>query len=176
MLVAALLWYNRFRKDLENEEFVFNPYDACVANRTINGRQHTIRFHVDDLMSSHVDPQVNDQFQDWMNAKYGNFGAVTCKRGKVHDYLGMTFDSLNPEKVKVDMKDYMAGMVDNFSMKFTAKDIVHDAASGELWAEGDATELDQKRREEFHTMVAKGLFACKQARPDIHLMISHLCT
>jgi hypothetical protein len=74
------------------------------------------------------------------------------------------------------MKDYMAGMVDNFSMKFTAKDIVHDAASGELWAEGDATELDQKQREEFHTMVAKGLFACKRTRPDIHLMISHLCT
>ena len=62
ILVAAILWYQKFRKDLEGIGFVFNPYDPCVANRTINGKQQTIRFHVDDLMSSHVDSSVNDAF------------------------------------------------------------------------------------------------------------------
>ena len=33
MLVAALLWYKQFRKDLESQDFTFNPYDTCVANR-----------------------------------------------------------------------------------------------------------------------------------------------
>ena len=28
----------------------------------------------------------------------------------------------------------------------------------------------------FHTIVAKGLFACKRARPDIHMAIAFLCT
>jgi hypothetical protein len=28
----------------------------------------------------------------------------------------------------------------------------------------------------FHTFVAKGLFACKRARPDIHTTIAFLCT
>ena len=32
MLQAALLWYKKFRKDLEEHGFKFNPYDPCVAN------------------------------------------------------------------------------------------------------------------------------------------------
>ena len=62
MLEAALLWYNEFRKDLEEEGFEFNPYNPCVANKTVKNKQFTIRFHVDDIMSSHVDPTVNTDF------------------------------------------------------------------------------------------------------------------
>ena len=29
MLVSALLWYKKFKKDLESIGFIFNPYDAC---------------------------------------------------------------------------------------------------------------------------------------------------
>ena len=60
MLVAAMLWYKRFKRDLEKEGFEFNPYDPCVATRIMEGEQHTIRFHVDNLMSSHCNPRVND--------------------------------------------------------------------------------------------------------------------
>ena len=59
MLVAALLWYKKFRGDLKKEGFEFNPYDPCVCNCLVNGKQHTVRFHVDDLMSSHKDKRVN---------------------------------------------------------------------------------------------------------------------
>jgi hypothetical protein len=39
--------------------FVVNPYDWCVTNKTINGKQCTILiWHVDDLKVSHVDPDV----------------------------------------------------------------------------------------------------------------------
>ena len=41
MLVAALLWYKKFCADLESIGFKFNPYDPCVANRIVNGKQHT---------------------------------------------------------------------------------------------------------------------------------------
>ena len=37
MLQAALLWYQKFRNDLESEGYTFNPYDSCVANKNING-------------------------------------------------------------------------------------------------------------------------------------------
>ena len=47
---------------LEKEGFEFNPYDPCVGNRTKNGSQHTIQFHVDDVMLSHINPKVNDDF------------------------------------------------------------------------------------------------------------------
>ena len=42
MLRAALLFYKRLRSDLENLGFEVNPYDPCVANKTVNGSQMTI--------------------------------------------------------------------------------------------------------------------------------------
>ena len=47
MLESSMLFYQKFRGDLESIGFKFNSYDPCVANRTIVGRQHTVRFHVD---------------------------------------------------------------------------------------------------------------------------------
>ena len=51
MLKAALLWYKKFCSELEAEGYVFNPYDPCVANKMINGKQKTICWYVDDLIS-----------------------------------------------------------------------------------------------------------------------------
>jgi hypothetical protein len=34
----------------------------------------------------------NDQFEKWLNSKYGIHGKVTAACGKVHDYLGMELD------------------------------------------------------------------------------------
>ncbi|MGC9193778.1 MAG: hypothetical protein ACP5FQ_07825 [Thermoplasmata archaeon] len=76
MLVAALLWYKKFRSDLEQQGFGFNPYDPCVANKVVNNKQHTVRFHVDDLMSSHVDTKINDKFEILFNKMYGVHGKV----------------------------------------------------------------------------------------------------
>jgi hypothetical protein len=92
MLKAALLWYKTFRKDLEDIGFIFNPYDPCVANKKVQGSQQTILFHVDDLKSSHKMKSVNDQFEKWLNKKYGKHRKVTAACGKVHDYLGMELD------------------------------------------------------------------------------------
>ena len=60
--MASLFWYKKFRKGLESVGFEFNAYDPCVANRIVDGKQHTVRFHVDDILSSHVDRNVNDEF------------------------------------------------------------------------------------------------------------------
>ena len=65
-LEAALLFYKKLQKDLEKDGYKVNPYDPCVANKIINGKQHTIMWHVDDLMASHVDPKVNDNFIKWV--------------------------------------------------------------------------------------------------------------
>jgi hypothetical protein len=176
MLIAALMWYKQFRGDLEKEGFKFNSYDPCVANKMVNKKQHTVRFHVDDLMSSHEDTKVNDEFLKWLNKMYGKVGEVKATRGKVHDYLGMNFDFSEKGKVKIDMINYMKAMVNDFSIKFGEKDTAPTPATDDLFAEGNGPKLDKKRAEEFHTFVAKGLFACKRARPDIHTAISALCT
>ena len=89
-----------------------------MGNKIVNGKQQTVRFHVDDLMSSHVDSKINDKFHQWLNKKYGKFGEVKVTRGKIHDYLGMRFDFLEPGKVKVDMIDYVKEMLGDFSESF----------------------------------------------------------
>ena len=49
-------------------------------------------------------------------------------------------------------------------------------AAGNLFDVGTGKELDTKQREMFHTFVAKGLFLCKRARPDIQMAISVLAS
>ena len=176
MLVAALLWYRKFRSDLEGIGFIFNPYDPCVANRMINGKQQTIRFHVDDLDSSHMQSKVNDKFLKWLNEMYGSYGEVKATRGLKHEYLGMTFDYSLPGKVIADMSDYVKTMIGDFSIHFNSTDTAPTPALEDLFAEGQGVKLNKEHAHEFHTFVAKGLFACKRARPDIHTAITALCT
>ena len=53
MLIASLLYYRKFVEDVKKIGFKLNPYDPCTANRSVNGSQHTIVWHVDDIKSSH---------------------------------------------------------------------------------------------------------------------------
>ena len=176
MLIAALLWYKKFRADLESIGFKFNPYDPCVANRSIMGNQHTVRFHVDDLKSSHKNKKVNNKFHTWLNKMCGKHGQVKATCGKVRDCLGMTFDWSEPGKVKVDMIDYMEAMVEDFPIKLGADDVAPTPAAERLFDAGSSAKLDKQMAQDLHTFVAKGLFACKRARPDIHTAISALTT
>jgi hypothetical protein len=113
MLVEAQVWYRQLKSHLEDTGFKFNPYDTCIANRKVNGSTHTIKFHVDDIMSSHRDPNVNDNFLSWLNNKHGIHGEVKATRGKKHDYLGMTF-IFGDDGLIVDMKDYTTTMLTDF--------------------------------------------------------------
>ena len=176
MLVASLLWYEKFRKDLESIDFVFNLYDPCVANLMVKGKQHTVRFHVDDIMSSHVDSRVNDKFLEWLNRNYGNLKRVSGTRGRIHEYLGMTIDFLTKGKVKFKMIDYVKKMLDEFPMNFKSSDMALSPASNTLFEVRNSKLLDKQAAETYHTFVAKGLFLCKRARPDIQPTIAVFAT
>ena len=113
MLVASLLYYKRFLDDITKIGFERHPYDPCVANRMINNKQHTITWHVDDIKSSHVEPEVNDKFLLWLNKTYGEdgIGNVKATRGKRHDYLAMILDFSSAGVLKLDMVDYIKGII-----------------------------------------------------------------
>ena len=76
MLVEIILLYKKFCVDLEKIVFEFNPYGPCVTNRIQVGTKHTVRFHVDNVISSHVNPNVFNNFKNWMNHYYGKHGKV----------------------------------------------------------------------------------------------------
>ena len=116
MLQSALLFYKKLRGDLEEQGFKVNPYDPCTANKMINGAQCTVVWHVDDLKVSHRDPKVIDKFIKWVSHKYGDkeIGEVKAKRGRVHDYLGMTLDFSEKWKVKIDQSKSVKQMLKDF--------------------------------------------------------------
>jgi hypothetical protein len=133
MLEAALLWYKTFRKDLEDNGFVFNPYDRCVANKKVQGSQKTIIFHVDNLTSSHKSKPVNNKFEIWLNSMYGKHGKVTATRGQVHDYLRMELDYQKQRELKINMTKYVKNMLNNFQVKLKKKDVAKTPARDNIY-------------------------------------------
>ena len=112
MIKVSILYYKKFRTDIESIGYLVNPYDACVANKIINGKQHTLTWHVNDVKASHVDAKVNDQFHKWCESKYGSekLGHVTVIRGNKHDSLVMNLDYSDKGKLKIDMQYYIDNM------------------------------------------------------------------
>ena len=165
ILVASLLWYKKFRKDLESIGFVFNLYNPCVANRMINGKQHTMRFHVDHIMPSHVVSKVNDKFLRLLHRNDG-----------VHEYLGTTIDFSNKGKVKLTMIDYVKKMIKDFSVNFKSLDTSLTPVSSTLFEVRNSKLLNKQATETYHMFVAKGLFLCKRARPDVQPTVAVLAT
>jgi Reverse transcriptase (RNA-dependent DNA polymerase) len=76
---SALLWYDLFANTLKDMGFELNPYDACVANKLINGKQYTVVWYVDDNKISHVDPNVVSEVIQKIEEQ---FGKMTVTRGK----------------------------------------------------------------------------------------------
>ena len=161
MLEAALLFYKKLKKDLESIGFKTNPYDPCVANQVINGKEHTVTWHVDDLKSSHVDAKVNDHFLKWLEKMYGDekLAPVKSSRGNIHDYLAMKLDFTEKGNVKVNMVDYVKGMVNDFPVKVEKS--MYPWNENLFKVDEKSTKLSKEKQETFHTFVAKGLFLCK---------------
>ena len=88
---------------------MLSKYNICAANRTVNGQQHKIIWHVDDSKLRHKDSKVNKNFLICLLNKYANdkISNVKASQGKQHEYLGMMLDCNKKGKHKVDMGDYI---------------------------------------------------------------------
>ena len=169
MLIAALLWYKKFKSDLEQEGFIFNPYDACVANKQVKENQQTIHFHVDDLMSSHIDPTVNDEFAIWLNKMYGEHGPVKVHHGKIHDYLGMVFDFSTPGKVEVNMYNYIDAMFEEFPIKFKPNQTAATPATDDLFEKGTSDDLSPNMLS-YSTHLLQKVYLCASKHIQIYIL------
>ena len=182
-MVASLLYYNKFCDTLHRNGFKLNPYDSCVANRTINGRQQTICFHVDDCKLSHAEPKINDEFLEVLRQEYESIfedgsGKMKVSRGKTHKYLGMEIDFTQERVCKVSMFDYIEEIIKTFEQIAPEhKGSKECAAPKNLFVvDEDAPKLDKSKAEKFHSLVMKIMFATKRARPDTGTAVSFLTT
>ena len=115
-------------------------------------------------MSSHVNKRVNDKFHKWLERKYGEHGKVKTTPGKVHEFLGMTFNFRTKHKVKINMSKYMKKMCDDFEKKYVLNNVAVTPAANDLFGNDESSpKIEKEMREDFHTFTARGLFACKRA-------------
>jgi hypothetical protein len=120
MMKSALLFYRKFVADLTSLGFDINPYDPCVANKIINGKQITICWHVGDLLIGHVDPAVVTRFLTWLAKRYDTADKkLNVVWGTKHDYLGMNMEFSSPGEVKFDMIPYIKKIISTFPEKVT---------------------------------------------------------
>jgi Reverse transcriptase (RNA-dependent DNA polymerase) len=174
-LIGALLFWRKLSKQLIKWGFTLNPYDNCVANKMINGKQCTVLWHVDDLKISHVDPKVVDEVIELLKSEFGKEAPLTISRGKVHEYLGMTIDFSEKGKVKFTMLDYVENVLKELPADMSGT-VRTPAASHLFDVNEDAEKLSAELGDFFHHNVAKLLFLCKRARPDIQTAVAFLCT
>jgi len=174
-LSAAMLFWKDLSGRLKQEGFVQNPYDRCVVNKIVDGKQCTVLWHVDDLKISHVSSGVVSDVIAKLNSWYGEITPVTVTRGDIHEYLGMTIDYSTPGKVHIRMDDYTEALVVEMpdDMDGTAST---PAAHHLFVVNPEAEKLSEESAELFHRGTAKLLFLCKRARPDIQTAVAFLCT
>jgi hypothetical protein len=93
-LKDVLLFYQNLVGDLEEKGFKLNPYEICIVNKIIKGKQMTLCWHVDDMKISHIEPNEVTGMIEYLKLKYASdgIGKMKISRGKVHEYLGMILD------------------------------------------------------------------------------------
>jgi len=88
---------------MREDGFAPNPYDPCVYNNNgLNGTQVTVVMHVDDLFIKGRNEIDHEEFENTMRRKYRE---VKVNRGKIVNYIGMTFDFALPGQVSITIEN-----------------------------------------------------------------------
>ena len=144
LLRAAVLFYRKLRKELEDYGFTVNPYDPCVANKMVrmtvveNGVEKDVletdaqgKVILDEnekpkvkmvqlTVVWHVDDLHMSCENDFEITKLWSYlnklysNNVKVTRGDVHEYLGMEFDYSEPGVFKVSMIPYIDKIFEDF--------------------------------------------------------------
>ena len=162
-LQAALLFWKDMSKFLVEElGFVVNPYDSCVVNKTINGKQCTIGWHVDDLKISHVDTDMVEGIIQALDDRFGKEAPLVVHRGRVQEYLGMVIDFTAKGKVSFSMPKYVEELLSEAPEEIMKGSSTTPAASHLFQTNPDAVKLNATDAIQYHHLVAKLLYLAKR--------------
>ena len=175
LCAARLFWQKLSKQLIEVWRFTPNKYDDCVVNKTINGHQMTVVWHVDDLKVSHVDGKEVDKFIMQMEETFGADAPLSVSRGKRHDYLGMNLDFRVKGEVRIDMEQYIDKMLHDAPEDMEG--VSNTPAAAHLFKTNleDPKLLCDKQKKIFVHLVMQGLYLSQQGRPDIRTAIAFLC-
>ena len=134
-------------------------------------------FHVDNLKISHMDSSVVTRVIEALSKRYGEIMPITISRGRVHDYLGMTFNYTNSEQVTIHIYQYIDEFLDNMPNRYKEEVGSATPAPSNLYNVRDASKeekelLPDHEKGEYHTVTAQLLYLSKRARPDLQTSIA----
>ena len=173
---ARLFWQKLSKQLIDVWGFVPNKYDDCVVNKTINGSQMTVVWHVDDLKVSHVDDKEVGKFIHQMEEAFGKETPLSVSRGKKHEYLGMSLDFGHKGEVRINMEHYIDMMLHDAPKEMDGISTTPAAAHLFKTNMKDPKLLDNERKKIFVHLVMQGLYLSQRGQPDIRTAISFLCS
>ena len=174
-LRAARLFWEKLTAVIKSWGYTINPYDACVANKMIDGSQCTITWHIDDLKISLKKKSVVDAVIQQIKDTFRQLGEISVSRGKRHDCLGMYLDFSEPEKLIVDMRSSIHGMIEDMPREFKGR-AQTPAASHLFHVNEESPKLDKERADYFHSLTIQLMYVAQRGRPDIRVAIAFLST
>ena len=152
-----MLFWRTLTAKLVDMGFEINPYDRCVANKLIEGKQCTILWHVDDIKVSHCSARIVTGVVKELQQEYGKETLLTVLRGKKHDYLGMVIDYSRDDAVIITMFDFISNMLKELPLDMDG--VSATPVPLHLFAvDENAKVLDETTAQFFHHNVAKLLF------------------
>ena len=144
---------------------------------------------MDDLMTSHVDPEVVTDILNSLSEKYGKMMPLTINQGEIHEYLGIIFDFSGEKDVKITMYQYIDSVIEGspdiykISSRETGVGIATPAPSKLYEIRNPNGEnvtglrlLTEHERKENHTLTAQCLYLSKRCRPGLQTSIAFHCT
>ena len=169
---SSLLWYILFSGTLKEHGFDLNPYDPCIANKMIKGKQCTIAWYVDDTKISHIDPAVVTSIIKLLE---NSFDKMTITRGRNHTFLGLDITFTDQGTAEINMRKYLQDAIVN--SEFGIMKTVTTPAKPNLFVANESSpKLSPRNADRFHSTVATLLYASMRARMDILLPVIYLCT
>ena len=166
---SMLLWYELYLSTLKDMGFELNPYNLCVSNANIKGKQCILCWYMDGNKISHVDPKVVDKVIETIEEK---FGKMPQTKGGEHNFMGINI-KFKDKKVKSSMKKHIQKATDAF-----IDSITRNAASPEtsyLFKTCEDAKLSEEKSKIFHSVVASLFFISRRFRLDIQTSVAFLC-
>ena len=163
---SGKLWFEELSSFLKVIGFTASKGDPCVFLR---GKTILV-VYVDDLFIVTTDQEEADELILALEQKYE---ALTVKRGKNHEYLGMMFDYTVPKMVKISMDSYVSSVIDDWPV---SKSAATPARENLFAIDSNSPALSESDKDALHSMVARLLYLAKKVRPDILLPVIFLTT
>ena len=164
---SARQWYLMVVEQLTALGYTENPYDKCVFTKGTT----TIFVHVDDFFITCKGSGTMDEVLAALETK---FPGINIHRGRIVNYLGMTFDFTDVNGVKITAKQFITELLrDNEDIQGTAV----TPALAELFTIADSAPiLQRKQKDRYHSTVMRFMYIAKRIRPDILYATAFLST